>query len=959
MRNPFPILIALSLGIHVAAVAQQSERAQAIPGRVIVKLRGDSPSAAASATALLDGLRAAYGFTSIDPWLDTALLVPSAPFYRKGSAGIGVAERSLLRIVVVRYSAAVAPGIVARAISALDGVEYAEPLFRRSLSSLPNDPLNTKQSYLEQVHAPEGWGLEQGDSSIVIAIVDTGIDPLHPDLRDAVWTNPGESGRDNVGNDRRSNGIDDDRNGFVDDWRGYDFFGSDGRTPDNDPSPGHWHGTHVAGIAAASGDNGVGVTGVGFGARLLSLKISGDAPDVDPILSGGFDAILYASKMGARIINCSWGGPGRSRAEQEVVDLAVARGSLIVAAAGNEGDRTELYPASYRGVLSVASVTSGDRRSNFSNYNSFIGIAAPGEGIYSTMPVGSGSYGVASGTSMATPIVAGAAALVVSRFPGLAPDAVAAVLRAGADDIDSSNPGYRALLGTGRLNIERSLLLGPDALHIDIISATARDENGDGLIDPLEKVEIVVELKNVLHRTSDLRLSIVQQTEPIPVEIVSGTDRLGVVESGELRSTHSGALVFRAPKDLPTDYQLPLLVAFSDGDIPVGSIVLDLTVNPNFSTTTNDIITATFTGNGRIGFNDFPRNSQGEGFRIDTSDNLLAEAGLIIAVGRDRLVDVVRSTESGSQSTGLTTRTAYRWTRPDSSGAAIGNARFDDRHVGAGEQIGIDVRLTTYAYPGPVAGNQILVLYTIRNTSERRFDSLFASLYLDWDIGSGGIGNQVELDGAHRLGIVSNVDRPDLPTVGTMLLGDQPMNFVALDNAREPLRGGFFPGEKWDAVSHGIGREKSDVGDCSMIIGAGPIALDAGKDTLIAFSLIAASDTAALTLAAEEGREIFRRLGFVPGGPLSLPKELALAVGPNPFTGRLAIEFSLPDESPVRLELFNSLGERIAILADGDFPRGSYSVGYVADQKSDGIYIVRMSTAEGTIVRKTVRLAGR
>jgi serine protease len=957
MRFQLPILLVLALGIQAVALAQEPASDAALPGRLLVKLRIDPPSAEIIERSILADLDRRFGIVEISPWLDTSLLTSSPRLVYKYTPNDISGESSLRRIIVVRYSADVAPEIVARHATTLDGIEYAEPVYRRSLLTLPNDPLILNQSYLDQVRAPEGWALEQADSDVVIAIVDTGIDPLHPDLRDALWTNPGESGEDDAGGDRRTNGVDDDRNGAVDDWRGYDFAGRDGRSPDNDPRPGHWHGTHVAGIAAATGDNGVGVTGIGWGARLMPLKIADDTPDGSPGLAGGFDAILYASKMHARVINCSWGGPGRSRAEQEVIDLATSRGSLVVASAGNDGDRAELYPASYRGVLSVASVMRNDRRSIFSNFNTMVGIAAPGEAIYSTMPMSAGSYGSSSGTSMSAPIVSGAAALVASRYPELGPEAVAAVLRAGSDNIDKSNSSYRAMLGTGRLNIERSLRTGPDAIHIDVLSAEALDANDDGLIDPLENVQITVELRNILRATSDLAVAIAPYDPEAKIEIISPADRLGVVGSGESVTTHTGTLLFRAPEDIPFDYLLPVLITVSDGDTPVGSIVLDLTINPNYATISNRIVTATFTGNGRVGYNDFPRNIQGEGFRVDSSDNLLAEAGLLIGIGRGRIIDVVRSSESGRQGAGLHTVMPYRWAVSDSSGAAIGTARFDDAHLNDLQRLGIDVTMTTYALPGPRAGNQVIVLYTIANRSTRRFDSLFAALYLDWDIGSMGLDNQATLDGSRRLGQVTNRKRSGLPVVGTMLLSEQPMNFMAMDNAREPLRNGFLPNEKWDAISRGIMREQSEIGDCSITIGAGPIALDPGRDTVIAFSLLGAESSAELEAAAEEGREIYRRLGHTPGGPLVLPRELVMIATPNPFESRFDISFSLPIEGPVLVDIHNALGERVALLAEGRFPRGNYTLPFEATGSSDGVFFVRLITAQGTMISKLVRIA--
>jgi ADP-ribose pyrophosphatase YjhB (NUDIX family) len=194
------------------------------------------------------------------------------------------------------------------------------------------------------------------------------------------------------------------------------------------------------------------------------------------------------------VINCSWGGPGRSQAEQETINATTELGSLVVAAAGNSGDSSVLYPASYDNVLSVASVTGADRRSLFSNFNALVGIAAPGEDIYSTVPraSASGGYDLATGTSMASPVVSGAAALVASRFPSLSPREIAAVLRATADDIDAVNPDYAMRIGSGRLNLLRAIDSGAEATYASIDDYTIVDANGDGIVDPGETTEQAV-----------------------------------------------------------------------------------------------------------------------------------------------------------------------------------------------------------------------------------------------------------------------------------------------------------------------------------------------------------------------------------------------------------------------------------------------------------------------------------
>ena len=344
-------------------------------------------------------------------------------------------------------------------------VAYAEPNFRVFPSRAPNDPnyrnlwgLNnvgqTGGSPDADADAPEAWNTMTGSPETVVGVIDEGIDVNHPDLKGNIWTNSGEVA---------GNRIDDDNNGYVDDVNGYDFANNDASVYDPDPisGKGDEHGTHVAGTLAAVGNNGIGVAGVNWDAQVASLKFLGP--------QGGYvadtvEAVNYAVAEGMDISNNSWGiGSGRSKSLKDAIRRADDAGHIFIAAAGNGGpdgvgdsnDATPEYPASYGlpNVVSVAASNDTDRLASFSNFGATsVDLAAPGVGILSTLP--GGRYGRYSGTSMASPHVAGVAALIRSQDPGLDDAQVKAKLLRSVDQ-KASLQGEVAT--NGRLNAVRPL----------------------------------------------------------------------------------------------------------------------------------------------------------------------------------------------------------------------------------------------------------------------------------------------------------------------------------------------------------------------------------------------------------------------------------------------------------------------------------------------------------------------
>jgi thermitase len=418
-------LMALTALLLLVAVAPaQNTRAQSqtvapttpdwtaphVPGQLLVKLSSAAP-AAVSALAAQTGLAVQGTIPQL------GIVVVDAP-----EAGTGE-----------ELAAAAAT------LETNPAIEWAEPNYTFKLDATPNDPYyqTNQASYLSRLEMPAAWVYTTGRSDVVIAVIDTGVNLNHPDLAAGIWTNPGEI---------PDNGIDDDTNGFIDDVHGWNFADGTNTIYDN-----HGHGTHVAGIAAARINNSIGIAGMAGGATIMPL-------DVFPLPAYGtyedlIRAIIYATDNGARVINMSLGATSYSLGEEAAVDYAWNRGVVVVAAAGNNNNNAYHYPAAHHNAIAVAATTASDTRAGFSTYGDFIDVAAPGVGVYSTLT--SGGYGPMNGTSMASPHVAGLAALLFSLDPRLTNAQVRALIETNVDDLGTL--GWDVYFGSGRINARKAL----------------------------------------------------------------------------------------------------------------------------------------------------------------------------------------------------------------------------------------------------------------------------------------------------------------------------------------------------------------------------------------------------------------------------------------------------------------------------------------------------------------------
>ena len=414
------------LGIH-ALIAPSCSYPTYKEGELIVKFKkGFSPKIRMMDTFItfglknLDNLNRVYRVSNLEKLMD----LPSGD------------------ICKLRFSEDIDPVKLAEEYEKSPYVEYAEPNYIYRVFSVPNDPFfhlqwSLNQSMDHDIDAPEAWNLTTGRGDIVIAVIDTGVNYSHPDLAGNIWINEDEI---------PGNSTDDDGNGYVDDYHGWDFVNED-----NEPLDDSGHGTHCAGIIGAVGNNSIGISGICWNCRIMPVKCfnESDFGSLDDIIDG----IHYAADNGADIISMSWGFNEYSSALEDALNYAYSKGCLLIAAAGNDNTCMKMYPAAYNNVIAVSATDEFDEKANFSNYGYWVDVSAPGTDILSTLL--DGTYGNYSGTSMACPHVAGIAGLILSKNAGLNQSQISTILKSAVDPVNSAK-----YIGTGRVNAYEAVSIG-------------------------------------------------------------------------------------------------------------------------------------------------------------------------------------------------------------------------------------------------------------------------------------------------------------------------------------------------------------------------------------------------------------------------------------------------------------------------------------------------------------------
>lgn len=852
-------------------------------------------------------------------------------------------------------------------------IEAVEPRYSYPLCLKPTDPMIGDQYALAEMNMFKAWDIQTADDSMLVADDDIGVDWAHEDLRDAIFLNTGESGTDANGLPKNANGIDDDTNGFIDDWHGWDFAGDDDSAPDNNPTATAEHGTHTSGIMAATANNKKGVAGVCFGAKLLPIKCSGA---FGTGVAFGYEGMVYAADMKASVVNNSWGGTNFSDVGQDIVDYVTGKNCLVVAAAGNASHEEDLYPASFKHVLSVGSTAINHTfSSDFSSYSIKVDVCAPGSNILSTVP--NNNYRDLMGTSMAAPNAAAVAALVRRHFPELTTDQVIERLRVTCDPINN-NP-HPGLTGGGVVNALTALGSTKELHSVRIVDVKIEDDNDDGMLMAGESAFVTLYVKNYLD-------PVVKLSAEVEIPNTSGvTASNTLLQFGDVNTLDTSwnaletfKITIASSNDLSNRIiRLPVHF-FSKTSNYFDTDYFSFTINPNYLDLNTNNVTATIDSKGGIGYNDAPRNSQGSGFvwkKAPTSisaegKSIMFLAGLMIATGPDHMVTL--SPSSGSDSYAdqdFTTTSPVHYVFPPDHPKAIQEIEcsYNDAKdsssdpAGHANEVGVSVRQRSYEFGEGDAENAVVLDYLI---SHRETDSLIqasdltvASLFMDWDIGPNGVLNFAYVSPLDTAIAVTRRLDLNFPYVGIKLISDLPyigkpdeetttINFYALDNdgsnGSASTYSGYDKDEKWLTMI--TPRPVAGPRDVSMIYGVKDLPLAAKGSANLTFVIAFGTDDASLKSAIDKAEQLWKGTTAVH----TAPPTTAFHLYPNPATDIIHLNWF--GTGKTMLSMFDVLGRKVMTK---EIMGSTTTLDLSAI--SNGSYRIVLETPQGTVTKNIVK----
>ncbi|MFH0882430.1 MAG: S8 family serine peptidase [bacterium] len=799
----------------------------------------------------------------------------------------------------------------------------------RSPNGLPLDPLSQFQWYLDAVNAWAAWDRVPDASSVTVAILDNGCDMAHPDLTSAFWTNEDEA------NGR--SGVDDDNNGYVDDVHGWDFFENDSNpnAPNEGSEPSH--GTHCAGIVGATVNNGIGIAGMAPGVRLMIVRIGEDRSIYYPV-----EGMIYAAANGADVISMSFSGELSSVFERDAVDFATSRGVVLLAAAGNDGSTSRNYPAAYENVVAVGATDPTGALAYFSNRGDWVDLAAPGTGILSTSIQG---YKYLDGTSMATPLTAGIAALVRAQDPSADPAVVRARIGQGAVPLTVSP----SLVVSGRVDAWRSSFAGRPTVIVN--GASFEDENGNGLVEPGETVTMMLDAELAGESAASLIVGLESRETSL---VVSGEPvTLSPVSIGALSLSPLEFLVTSSAARGNHDLYLTI-----DADGWSDSQRLTVPVDPHWRTHDAGGMIASVTDFGAIGYRDLYNNrDDAEGIRLNGASRGFLFHGSVLVSDGAHVSDCAYGND---------TYTRFDFQNIDTdpirpvgsvAGTQVFRAKYTD--FGVTPRVGVEVTQTTTSQ---TEGSNVVRM----DLDVRKWDTGTASydvgLYMDWDIGDAEdndvrfnsnlkLSYMIGSEGAGGVMVVDNTQNPTPLIAAAAIYNPAVLYQTGFDT--------FTDSEKLDLLEGGTTQAVSSFsGEWSHMIAVNLSGVTEQVSKRASFLILAASDESELLAIATSQAGNTLKSGGSGGNITLVPDRFSLSPAwPNPFNSETRMRLQLTESGNVQAVVYDILGRKVAVLHNGAVQTGTFILRWDGRNEAghtvaSGTYLVRVKGPEGSQLRR-------
>lgn len=865
---------------------------------------------------------------------DVSILGLKQKFPHSALAKNGKIAVDISTIYEMKYSADIPVDKLIFRLKQHPDIQYAvphtlvEPLYE------PDDPYLSGIWTLDKIRAIEAWDTCKGDTGVIIAIADWGTDNDHEDLMYNVAYNL----------DDPIDGVDNDFDGFVDNFRGWDM-GDDDNNPQAESC--QYHGIWVSGIAAASADNNTGTAGVGFKSRFFHVKVS----DTQCNGVAGYEAIVYAADHGASVVNCSWGDSLEyNDYGQDVVNYATSHNCLVVAAAGNYHSQRFYYPASYEHVMSVCGTNQNDVLTSWTNgsgefrgssYGTRVDIAAPD--YYYTTEI-DGYRNIYNGTSFTAPVVSGCAAIVKARYPGYSAEQIREVLKVTADNIDTvpANNNYKELLGAGRVNLYKAVT-GTLPPSVIFHSFTVTDGN-DNWPDQNDTVMLKGFFTNYLNPSVNLTAAI-STTSPF-ILVISNQINIGITGTMDTVNNFSAPFVIKIKNNAPYDTPVKLKIVYNDDATGYHAIQwVELIVRQSYADIYPNNISTTITSNGNFGYNYFMQLN-GIGFRYKNYDQSVYDAGLIFGNAATRVSSCVRQSTSSFARLAPVTQVL-----PPLVANEYYTASFSDN--ANPNALNITTLQDIFAWHDDPAADFIIAAYCFINNDTALLQNMHAGIFADWDIGDFST-NHIKYNSQYNFSYAYSNSQDDF-YIGMKLLSGQPEKHYAIDQIFGGAEGidisqGFPSNKKFQAISTtrdeaGVPAAGNDVCD---VMSAGPFEIAVHDTVRVAFALMAGENIYVLqdaSVAAQQKYDSIYQPDYV---NKSMQEGFNVKLYPNPSGNKLHIVFTKKVYGRCGITVYDAAGKVI------DTIRNENTFDYDCSALPDGVYYLKISTNNHSITEKFV-----